>query len=490
MKLKKIFLIGIVLSSMMFIVPSGYSLPTQEVKVEESSMFYESPHDVMAAFDDDDTNYAASTSDSFPVYFIVKLNNEIELNNIEITWYDKNNYAKSFEIYGFNNKGWFLLDKQKDWKMNNEFSSSYPLLLNKPIRVEKIKFIVYETIGQRRLLLRKFVLNSNRAGLVKKTVSDIVNQIPGADNEKKLILINEWIYQNIKPGLTQGEATPEDVLEQRIGACGNNSVLMIAMANELGIEGRIINLWNIPSIGGGHSVVEFFYDGKWHLFDPTNGAYYTNNGVITGDIASFEDIRKNPDIVANHKYLPVGQRLLSNLNKEFINTGFTQGPYSSPLTYSKANPSGVASPDNPMFFPIVLDFKKQKSFHYGSIDGDSSDMQKIGSYPAGLSYLGAARFGNNNHQYMLSNATVGKNYIIEIRWNDFNNNNLAFFADSSGGIIKEGRTWPGNNKWQKLYKIWKVKVTATKPNVILKLKHNYLTEGNFASIDKITVREL
>lgn len=47
-----------------------------------------------------------------------------------------------------------------------------------------------------------------------------------------------------------------------------------------------------------HVVVEVFYAGRWHLYDPTYGVSYKNDG---GNIASYREIRIQPNILSQHQ---------------------------------------------------------------------------------------------------------------------------------------------------------------------------------------------
>ena len=80
--------------------------------------------------------------------------------------------------------------------------------------------------------------------------------------------ISEWYV-----GLDSGQHYL--ALGSYIESCGGYSNVLAALAATQGLDARIINLHNYPQ-NGGHTVCEIYYDGAWHMYDPTYGAFYTS----------------------------------------------------------------------------------------------------------------------------------------------------------------------------------------------------------------------
>ena len=58
---------------------------------------------------------------------------------------------------------------------------------------------------------------------------------------------------------------PEYILQQRMTpACSELSFLMVSLSESVGVRSRHVGL-------NGHVVMEAFYDGKWHMYDPLYG---------------------------------------------------------------------------------------------------------------------------------------------------------------------------------------------------------------------------
>lgn len=73
-----------------------------------------------------------------------------------------------------------------------------------------------------------------------------------------------------------------------------------------------------------HVVTEIYYQGKWHLYDPTFGTAYRNE---KGEIASYQEIRLNPKILDNPIRLYPEAKLhtnwLHNLYAEGVHQNFS-----------------------------------------------------------------------------------------------------------------------------------------------------------------------
>jgi hypothetical protein len=66
------------------------------------------------------------------------------------------------------------------------------------------------------------------------------------------------------------------VLETNRGVCGNAAELFQTVLNKLGLETRFVQFWWRDDDGNAvnHIAVEVAWNGGWHLYDPTFGAYF------------------------------------------------------------------------------------------------------------------------------------------------------------------------------------------------------------------------
>ena len=84
------------------------------------------------------------------------------------------------------------------------------------------------------------------------------------------------------------EATADSVLRYGAGICGHAALTYAAIVKRFGVPVRSVQFYYAN--GGGHIAVEAFYEGDWHFFDPTWGAYYADT-----DVLSITEIRARQD---------------------------------------------------------------------------------------------------------------------------------------------------------------------------------------------------
>ncbi len=95
-------------------------------------------------------------------------------------------------------------------------------------------------------------------------------------------------YMNVIAG-TRPTPTPNGVLEVGSGICGHAALTFAAIVKRFGLPVRSVQLWY--ENGSGHIAAEVFYDGAWHYYDPTFGAYYS----VGGRVLSIGEARAHPE---------------------------------------------------------------------------------------------------------------------------------------------------------------------------------------------------
>lgn len=75
--------------------------------------------------------------------------------------------------------------------------------------------------------------------------------------------------------------------------CSQQSYLLLTLAEKAGIPSRHVGLI-------GHVVMESWYDGAWHMYDPTFGIVPTFNGTV----ASVAGLRENGSLLAQYDEWP------------------------------------------------------------------------------------------------------------------------------------------------------------------------------------------
>ncbi len=124
-------------------------------------------------------------------------------------------------------------------------------------------------------------------------------------DEEKVDAVNNYVAAKLNYKETQWElGSPRRILEYGSQYCGH---LSTAMATILAVAFpiRIIHLTDKASPPNTHVVVEVFYDRDWHLYDPTYGVKFKNNG---GRVASYKELKLNPALVSSDLFSSFRQR--------------------------------------------------------------------------------------------------------------------------------------------------------------------------------------
>jgi len=114
-------------------------------------------------------------------------------------------------------------------------------------------------------------------------------------DEEKIGAINDYVAHKLNYEETQWDlGTPRRVLERGSQYCGHLSAAMETLLAVGGYRTRAVNVTDGKIPPGTHVVVEVFYDGGWHLFDPTFGVKFQNKD---GHVASYKDVRLDTSLI-------------------------------------------------------------------------------------------------------------------------------------------------------------------------------------------------
>ncbi len=218
-------------------------------------------------------------------------------------------------------------------------------------------------------------------------------------NHQKMMVFMDYIAD-----FYVGLSTNEVGIEEYIGACGEYSDLLSALAWTQKMPARIVTMGNYPTYKG-HTVCEVFYDNAWHLYDPTYGAYYTVSSAEEAEhpyVLGFEELTQGggntPDAVC---VVTVPQRLERRDSYGFL------GPH----IYEAANPKGVIGPNHPLIYPLVLEIS--------SDERSSLTAQDFSTKYQGIEYIGAAGI-NNMHEWTLKGLKEGERYDFVVTAESYN----------------------------------------------------------------------
>lgn len=105
------------------------------------------------------------------------------------------------------------------------------------------------------------------------------------------------------------------------GPCGTMTKIFLRSMWELGIPARKLQLMEVIPGKGGHTMAEFFYNGKWRVISPSDSSFVWRNP--DGSIATVQDIQKDTLIFYQVYYKwkkdwPYGFKETWNINWEKI----------------------------------------------------------------------------------------------------------------------------------------------------------------------------
>lgn len=93
--------------------------------------------------------------------------------------------------------------------------------------------------------------------------------------------------------------TPRRTIEIGTLFSGPLPVAMATLTHAAGYETRLVAISAPRPVDMEHTVVEVFYDGRWHLFDPAFGVVAVND---LGEIANHEDLVRHPALIDRMPY--------------------------------------------------------------------------------------------------------------------------------------------------------------------------------------------
>ena len=336
-------------------------------------------------------------------YFILSFNGEIKLKKIELKWKEEPDSVEIINTDWSGTKRYSVIEEGKKQNIESSFikisvSGNDENILEDIIiygernipdylyNDEEILFDAYD----KRNPLRVYRIPIN------KSIQVLADEILGDEKEtlsehEKIIKFMEYV-QLYKIG--QSGTVTEDYLQQlvrnQIGACGDYSSIVAALAATQGIECRLLTLGNYPE-GSGHAVIEAKIDEKWAMYDPTYALYYTKTPENTKSpiVLSFKELREGK-----------GKEATRVVGSESHITSEVSYEYMGPEIYELANPAGEVNPLNKLYYPMFVEFQNKMIIEPASFQGGS--------------YIGIADT-SNAHIWTISGVKKGEEYRIVVR---------------------------------------------------------------------------
>ena len=119
-------------------------------------------------------------------------------------------------------------------------------------------------------------------------------------DEERIGAICDYVACKLNYEETQWElGSPRRVLERGSEYCGHLSAAMETLLAIGGYRARAVNVIDSKNPAGTHVVVEAFYDGGWHLYDPTFGVKFQNKD---GQVASYKEVRLDTSLITENLF--------------------------------------------------------------------------------------------------------------------------------------------------------------------------------------------
>ncbi|MDG9927955.1 MULTISPECIES: D-glucuronyl C5-epimerase family protein [unclassified Pseudomonas] len=395
-------------------------LTAVKLELVEASNMYEGFGFENALDGDPNDDYVAGLENSAQDFVTLKVGSPIKKGVLKLVWENETNHARAVSISALRAPG-ETYEKIAEASLPSEKEVEIPFETDKPFKNLRVEFSDF--VGQPRLLLRQIELEAAlppRVGTAAEATAIFERQPEGdflglADIRNPLRIYRQPVSLKIKAlsdylvrGLNTdhekvlafmgfidqfdvgvaSDTTPETTVLEHIGACGSFTNTLLALATAQGLEGRVVSMLNYPD-SDGHALAEIKIGDKWQLYDPTYGVYYTLAG--SDALLSFAEVKS-----AYEKGLEVV------VHQDSQRKG--AAAYTGKDIFTRANPAGVAGPDKPFVFSLLMNLKERNSLR----------SSEFGPSWQGANFIGAAST-NQQQRWTLEGLTPGADYVFALK---------------------------------------------------------------------------
>ncbi|MGE5775802.1 MAG: transglutaminase-like domain-containing protein [Chloroflexota bacterium] len=206
----------------------------------------------------------------------------------------------------------------------------------------------------------------------------------GLTEEQISIEILRYVSTTLRLESNSGTATK--ILKDGHAICGGMSISFQTLVRTAGLPARYIGIFGVVNQGS-HALAEVYYDGQWHLFDPTYGMFFYSKPDYdhTGHIASLTEVLAT---ATENWYLlkAIDRPWLGQYDSNIRSFGILEVEegylddfygYSFIDAYRQmfAETFPVAYVNNQILsFPVEIDFSTVDTFSVGTLDHDDRDI--------------------------------------------------------------------------------------------------------------------
>lgn len=142
---------------------------------------------------------------------------------------------------------------------------------------------------------------------------DLFDHLTGGkqSDEEKIEAVNDYVAAKRNYEETQWElGSPRRVLETGSQFCGHLSIAMETLLSVGGYRSRAVHMIDGGQPLASHAVVEVFYNGRWHLYDPTFGLTFRKSD---GQLASYNDLRLDGSLISEKLFAKFTEKVQPGL---------------------------------------------------------------------------------------------------------------------------------------------------------------------------------
>ncbi|MDR1920813.1 MAG: hypothetical protein LBS31_03610 [Candidatus Adiutrix sp.] len=456
---------------------------------------------------DPNDDYAAMLEGEAPQGFILELGRRALIHEISLVFENEVNYPSDFTLdsvgYSQDIAKAVRLSLLADVK--SHAGKIWRQKFDPPVSAAFVRFMAGAFSGQPRLLLRQVEIMAGPPSPLQslllapgaqevaaapddpanplkifsfypitKGMNDVARLIIGDENlspHQKIVKFMHEFDDHEYYALTKTVTGAETMLTG-IGGCGSWTAALMEFAWTQGLEGRIVNLHNFP-VNAGHTLAEIKVNGRWQLYDPTYGLYYTAEpeNSLDPQVLGYEELRRGgalapgvARVAGNEKRLAAG------------------GAFADPLIFTQAQPAGPIGQDKPMVFPLTLALNSVL------------ESEKFDTSTQGAPYIGAA-YVNNHQKWTLTGLRPGQNYAFTITPAHIVDQEKS--AGEKGSFILQARfeNAESSETLERAFQAddlgpWRLEFTAAGDEAALYFSHPYLGPKNrYLSVKSYELKE-
>ena len=118
-------------------------------------------------------------------------------------------------------------------------------------------------------------------------------------DQGKILAVNAYVSTKLNYEQSERDGTAREVLDRGSKYCGQLAGAFATLLASAGYRTRAIDMTDHAPAPNSHMVAEAYYEGAWHLFDPTYGVTFQNRAA---GIVSYHDIRMDPGLFSEEHY--------------------------------------------------------------------------------------------------------------------------------------------------------------------------------------------